>query len=390
MKPSIIRALLKLVQNNDVISFAGGTPDAKFFPLELIAELTQKVILEQGRLTLQYGETIGWTPLREQVCQYLKTSKGLDLKPENILITTGSQQGIDLLSRVFIDAGDRVAVEDPAYLGALIVFGNYGASLAPLEMDSQGLKPEAFEALIKTGKPKMIYLTPTFQNPSGRLLSEARRKQIAELCGRHNVILVEDDPYGEIDFNNIRPKTVCSFEPSGNGFYLGSFSKMSVPGIRLGFVAGPADAIAKLTMAKETLDICSSVLSQAIAAEFLKGGHLGPHIQILNKHYHNRAKVMTEALRTEAGDAFEFEEPQGGFFIWGKVRGCTDAEALFKRAVDLGVAYVPGTAFFVEPSRGINTLRMTFVAADEDRIREGVKRLAPVLRHADQVAAVTK
>jgi 2-aminoadipate transaminase len=379
MKPSIIRSLLKLVQRSEIISFAGGTPDADLFPLELFADLSRKAIMEEGRLSLQYGETQGWMPLREQISQML-AAKGIQAGPDEIVITNGSQQGIDLLSRVLLDEGDRVGVENPGYLGALIAYNNFRAKLLPLEMDADGLKPEALEAAIARGdKPKLLYLTPSFQNPSGRLLSEARRRSVAEICAAHGIVLAEDDPYGEINFG--APYTpIKAFDKGGNVVFLGSFSKIGSPGMRLGWAAGPKALIAKMVMAKESSDVCTNVLSQAIAAEFLKGGHLAPHLKKLVATYQARALTMVKALRAELGAELSLEDPKGGFFLWATLKNHSGGEALFQQAIDAGVAYVPGSAFFAEPSDGERTMRLTFCAVNEEKISEGVRRLAGVIK----------
>lgn len=382
LKPSIIRALLGLVQNPKIISFAGGTPDASLFPLELMAELSGKVILEQGRLSLQYGETQGWRPLRDALSRYLAT-KGIQANAEEILITNGSQQGIDLLSRVLLDPGDLVGVENPGYLGALITYNNYQARLLPLEMDQDGLLPEALEEALKAGKkPKLLYLTPSFQNPSGRLLSQARRLKILELCETHQILLAEDDPYGEINFGEPY-QPIKAFDKAGAVVFLGSFSKIASPGMRLGWAVGPKELIGKMVMAKESADVCTNVLSQAMAAEFLDGGHLGPHLELLIQTYASRARAMVKAVRAQLGKELEVEDPKGGFFLWGRLaEGQRGGEGLFKECLEAGIAYVPGSVFFAEPSQGEHSLRLTYCAVDEAKIEEGVARLAKVLQSA--------
>lgn len=387
MKPSVIRSLLKLVSRSEIISFAGGTPDAALFPLELFAELSRKVVLEQGRMALQYGETQGWTALREQVAAYLST-KGIPANPDNIIITGGSQQAIDLLGRVLLDPGDLVAMEDPGYLGALFTFRNYGAGIVPLPLDADGVIPAALAASLagsasassasSARPPKFLYLTPTFQNPSGRLLSSDRRREIAALAAAKDLLVVEDDPYGEIDFNGNAGKPLASLDKTGNVVYLGSFSKIGVPGLRLGWAHGPKELIARMVMAKETADVSAGVFSQALAAEFLKGGHLQPHLALLRSTYKSRALAMAGALRA-SGAPLKFDDPKGGFFIWAGLTQGLGGQALFEKAVAAGVAYVPGTAFYAEPSHGEKTLRLTFCAVNEEKIAEGVRRLAGVL-----------
>jgi 2-aminoadipate transaminase len=381
MKPSIIRSLLKLVQSPDIISFAGGTPDAALFPLEDFADLARKVILEQGSLSLQYGLTQGWVPLREQIAQYLG-GKGLRLDADQVLITNGSQQGLDLLGRVLLDEGDLVGVESPAYLGALSAFRNFRARLLPLPMDADGLLPEALEECIARGdKPKLIYLTPSFQNPSGRLLSEARRKRVAEIAAQHGIVVAEDDPYGEINFG--QPfSLIKSHDLDGNVVFFGSFSKIGSPGMRLGWAAGERALISKMVLAKESADVCTNVLSQAIAAEFFKAGLLTPHLGRLISTYRSRAATMVRELRRELGGELEFEEPKGGFFLWARLKGLKGGEDLFRKSVAAGVAFVPGGAFFVDEADGAQSMRLTFCAVDEAKIALGVQRLAGVIRGA--------
>ncbi len=242
LQPSIIRALLKLVQSPGIISLAGGTPDSNLFDLDLYGSLADQAARGQGRLSLQYGETQGWKPLREQVAAYLG-GRGVSVSPDQVLITTGSQQGIDLLARLFLDPGDGVAMEEPGYLGAISAFRSFGAEILALPLrGAEGLDPAEAEAVLaahKGKKPKLLYLTPTFQNPTGATLTPERRAQVAELAARHGMLLVEDDPYGEISFNGPPPKPLMGYDKAGNTVFLGSFSKMSVPGLRVGWAAGP-------------------------------------------------------------------------------------------------------------------------------------------------------
>jgi 2-aminoadipate transaminase len=310
-------------------------------------------------------------------------SKGIQASAEEILITNGSQQGIDLLSRVLLDPQDLVGVENPGYLGALITYNNYQARLLPLAMDQDGLLPEALEAALKAGqKPKLLYLTPSFQNPSGRLLSQARRLKILELCEKHQILLAEDDPYGEINFGEPY-QPIKAFDKGGAVVFLGSFSKIASPGMRLGWAVGPKELIAKMVMAKESADVCTNVLSQAMAAEFLDGGHLAPHLKLLVQTYAARARAMVKGIRSHLGKELEVEDPKGGFFLWGRLaQGQRGGEALFKECLEAGVAYVPGHVFFADPSQGDLCLRLTYCAVDEEKIEEGVGRLAKVLQSA--------
>jgi 2-aminoadipate transaminase len=383
LQPSIIRALLKLVQDPAVISLAGGTPDSNLFDLDRYAMLAEQAARVQGRLSLQYGETAGWKPLREQVAAYLGL-RGVQVSPDQVLITTGSQQGIDLLGRIFLDEGDCVALEEPAYLGAISLFKGMGAVLLALPLsDAEGLDPAAVDAALKawTGpKPKLLYLTPTYQNPSGACLGPARRQALIELAARHNFLIIEDDPYAEISFDGPPPKPLLGCDQGGHTVFLGSFSKMSVPGLRVGFAVGPQALIQKLTVAKESADVCSSVLAQAVAAEFLAGGHLQATLPKLKSAYQARRDVLYEALQAELPAGSAMVKPAGGFFIWARLPEGFDTLASFQTAIDAKVAYVPGAVFYTRQGQGLNTVRFSFCAVEESKLREGARRLGQVLR----------
>ena len=382
LKPSIIRALLKLVQRGEVVSLAGGTPDSQLFDLDLYAEISRQAVLEHGRLALQYGETQGWLALREGVADYL-AGRGLKLGADQVLITTGSQQAIDLLGRLFLDPGDAVAMEEPGYLGAIINFRTYGAQILPLPLRGpEGLDPAEVDAALSTwkgGRPKFLYLTPTYQNPSGANLGPERRKALAEVAAKHGLLLVEDDPYAEISFEGPPPQPICALAPEGQSVYLGSFSKMAVPGLRLGWIAGPPELIAKLTLSKESADVCSSVLAQAIAAAVLKGGHLAAALPKLRAAYRARRDTLQTALQACLPGGSKVWPNQGGFFLWAELPKEYDASALFNRAVEQGVAYVPGAVFYSAEGRGLNTMRLSYCAVAEDKLKLGAERLGKVL-----------
>lgn len=382
-QPSIIRALLKLVQDPATISLAGGTPDSNLFDLDRYAALAEQAARRHGRSSLQYGETQGSLGLREQVAAYLQ-GRGWSVDPGDILITTGSQQGIDLLARVLLDPGDRVALEEPGYLGAIIAFRNLGAEILPLPLDGiDGLDVERARGILRAAPraPKLCYLTPTFQNPSGACLTPARRRALADLARERDLLLVEDDPYGEISFDGPPPRPLAAEAP-GQSVFLGSFSKMSVPGLRIGFAVGPTALVQKLILAKESSDICSSVLSQAILTDFLKGGHLQATLPGLVAAYRARRDALLEALRAELPAGTRVFQPSGGFFIWAELPEGLDSQALFQRAIDAKVAYVPGAVFYAREGAGRRTLRLSFCAVEEPKLREGARRLGAVLRAA--------
>jgi 2-aminoadipate transaminase len=383
LQPSIIRALLKLVQSPGIISLAGGTPDSNLFDLDLYARLAEQAARGQGRLSLQYGETQGWLPLREQVAAYM-AGRGVALGPDQVLITTGSQQGIDLLARLFLDAGDCVAMEEPGYLGAITAFRAFGAQILPLPLrGAEGLDPAEAEAALAAHKgpqPKLLYLTPTYQNPTGATLTPERRAKIAELAARHGMLLVEDDPYGEISFDGPPPKPLMAYDGGGNTVFLGSFSKMSVPGLRVGWLAGPAALVQKLVVAKESADVCSSVLAQSIAALFLEGGHLKTTLPRLISAYHARRDALAGALRQHLPQGAQLRVPAGGFFLWADLAPGVDTQACFQEAIDAGVAYVPGAVFHSTEGAGRNTLRLSFCAVEEAKLLLGAERLGKILR----------
>ena len=385
MKPSVIRALLKLVQQGDIISFAGGTPDADLFPTDLLAEISSRVIRENGRFSLQYGETVGWMPLREAVAAELN-SKGIRCGSENILITTGSQQGIFLSGLVLLDPGDAVVVEEPSYLGGLQAYRNFSASFVPVPCGAEGLDPAALEEALAAApsRPRMLYCIPTFQNPGGSTIPEARRPAILEVARRHGLVVVEDNPYGELNFSGGAIRPLKAFDEDGRVVYLGSFSKIGSPGMRLGWVCAAPEIIARMTMAKETTDVCTDVLSQAIAAEFLKGGHLARHVARLVSTYQGRRDAMLKAMDEFFPPEATYNRPQGGFFVWAGLPGGFNTVELFEKAIQAKVAYVVGSAFHTREGQGLNTLRLTFCTVDEAKIREGIRRLAGVFKEALQ------
>lgn len=383
MKPSIIRALLKLVQQSDIISFAGGTPDAELFPRDLLANIASRVILEQGKLSLQYGETIGWRPFREAVADYLK-AQGIACTPDNILITTGSQQGLYLSGLTLLNPGDGVVVEEPSYLGGLLSFQNFLAEFLPAACGPNGLNPDEVDQKIAQAprKPKLIYTIPTFQNPGGSTMPEVERAKLVEVARKHNLLVIEDNPYGELNFTGKTIKPLKSFDIDGRVIYLGSFSKIASPGMRLGWVCADPALVTQMATAKETIDVCTDVLSQSIAAEFLKGGHIHTHIQKLIGTYQKRRDVMLEAIKTYFPAEVWYNKPLGGFFVWAGLPEGYNTVKLFERAVAAKVAYVVGTAFYTGENKGLNTLRLTYCAVDEAKIKEGIRRLGDVFKQA--------
>ncbi len=383
MKPSVIRALLKLVQQSDIISFAGGTPDAELFPRDLLADIASRVIREQGRLSLQYGETIGWKPFREQVAHYL-ASQGIDCTYENILITTGSQQGLYLSGLTLMNPGDSVMVEEPSYLGGLLAFKNFSANFIPVPCGEKGMDPADVDKALSSAypKPRLLYTIPTFQNPAGSTMPEMQRAQLIEIARNHDLLIIEDNPYGELNFTGKPIKSIKSFDKDGRVIYLGSFSKIASPGMRLGWVCADPDLVGRMATAKETADVCTDVLSQTIAAEFFRSGHLKDHLDKLIGTYQKRRDAMLAAIKEYFPKEIRYNHPLGGFFVWAELPEGLNAVTLFEKAVAAKVAYVVGTAFYTKEGQGLNTLRLTYCAVDEERIREGIQRLGKVFKEA--------
>ena len=388
VETSAIRELFKLLGKPGIISFAGGFPDSAMFDVEGISAATNKALQENAGLALQYGATEGFGPLREQLAAFMATKGAKDVYADNLIVTTGSQQALDLLGKCMISPGDKVIVEGPTFLATIQCFRLYGAEVISAPVDSQGVMVDELEKLIAEHKPKLVYLIPTFGNPSGATLSLERRKRVLELAVQYKTLLVEDDPYGDLYFDAPPPASLLalSSEVLGSREWLahcGSLSKVLSPGLRIGWLIANAELLAKAVMCKQFSDAHTSTFAQATAAQYLLAGHMPGTLAKVRKVYASRAKAMMDALRTELGDAVEFTEPQGGLFLWVKLTGkngkLADANVLAKKAIEEGVAFVPGAPFFSQ-NPNVSTLRLSFATADEDKIREGVARLAKAMQ----------
>ena len=387
VETSAIRELFKLLGKPGIISFAGGFPDSALFDVDGIREASLAALAQEPGAALQYGATEGYGPLREQIAGFMN-SKGATLAPEQLIVTTGSQQALDLLGKTLVGPGDKVIVEGPTFLATIQCFRLYGAELISAPLDEEGVDVDRLEQLIVEHRPKFVYLIPTFGNPSGRLLGLARRRRLLELAVQHNTILVEDDPYGDLYFGEAPPPSLLALSPSVPGsadllVHCGSLSKVLSPGLRVGWMVAPAELLAKATMCKQFSDANTSTFAQAVAAQYLKSGRMPETLANVRRVYAERAKAMSEALRQNLGQQVAFVEPQGGLFIWARLTGAdggpTDGAAFSKRAVEQGVAFVPGAPFFAShPDHA--TFRMSFATAGLDKIEEGVGRLVKALR----------
>jgi len=391
MSGSAIRELLKLTEKPDIISFGGGMPAPDVFPVEAFKEACQRVLTEQGAQALQYGATEGYFPLREMIARH--TSRyGIGVNPENILVTSGSQQALDLIGKVFINRGDRILVESPTYLGALQAWNAYGAEYVTVPMDKDGMMTDALEQALRVG-PKFIYVLPNFQNPTGYTLSLERRQKLVELAEAYGVPIIEDDPYGQLRYegehlpsvveidNNYRCNNGTSY--CGNVIYLSTFSKILAPGIRLAWVVAPPEVVRKLTQAKQGADLHTSSLSQIIAHEVSKGGFLDQHIRLIRKVYQERRNVMLASLDRSFPSGCDWTHPQGGLFLWASIPEPLNSVKVLEQAIEDKVAFVPGYSFFPNGG-GENTMRLNFSYASPENIQTGIARLGRVIEKSIQ------
>ncbi len=398
VETSAIRELFKLLGKPGIISFAGGFPDSAMFDVAGIKEAADKALTEDPGSALQYGATEGYEPLRQQLAQFMAKKEsdagiaGVTVQPQELIVTTGSQQALDLLGKTMISPSDKVIVEGPTFLATIQCFRLYGADLVSAPVDANGVDTEALEKLIVEHKPKFVYLIPTFGNPTGALLSLERRKKVLALAVKHQVLVVEDDPYGDLYFNVAPPPSILSLSKDVPGSrewiaHCGSMSKVLSPGLRVGWMIAQPELLAKATMCKQFSDAHTSTFAQATAAQYLKAGRMPATLANVRKVYGERARVMGEALKRELGDAVEFTQPQGGLFFWARLTGkggkIKDAGEFAKRAIEQGVAFVPGAPFYAAKP-DLATFRLSFATADVGKIEEGVGRLGRAIDSSRQ------
>ena len=375
IQSSAIREILKVTERPEVISFAGGLPSPLTFPIEAMTTALTRVLSSNGREALQYSTTEGYAPLREWIAARIGTPDA-PVSADDVLIVSGSQQGLDLLAKALIDPGDRVLVETPTYLGALQSFSLFAPSYVSVASDADGLLPDALDENMRGAK--FLYCLPNFQNPTGRLLPAERRRRLAEKARELDLLILEDDPYGALSYDGETPPSIRSLAPERT-VYMGSFSKVLAPGLRLGYVIAPQALRGKLVQAKQATDLHTATLSQMAVHEVVKDGFLDRHIPTIRALYKAQCAAMLDALARHMPDGVRWNAPRGGMFLWVELPRGIDASAILARAIELNVAFVPGAPFYAaQPA--IESFRLAFVTVPPARIEEGVERLAGVIR----------
>ncbi|GGY31598.1 aminotransferase-like domain-containing protein [Pseudoduganella albidiflava] len=374
LQSSFIREILKITQQPEIISFAGGLPSPATFPVEEMKAAFDKVLSTTGKTALQYGPTDGYMPLRQWIADSL-SKDGAKIVPEQVLMVSGSQQALDLLGKVLIDEGSRVLVETPSYLGALQAFSVYRPEFTSVATDDDGLVPASIEPVAQGAR--LLYSLPNFQNPTGRTLSIARRQELVETCARLGLPLIEDDPYGALSYKGEPLPKMVAMNPDGV-IYMGSFSKVLTPGIRLGYVVAPLPLVRRLELAKQAADLHTAQLTQMVVHEVIKDGFLDRHIPTIRELYGNQCQAMLDAMAEHFPAGATWTKPQGGMFIWVTLPKHINAMELLDEAIKHKVAFVPGAPFYANEPEA-HTLRLSFVTVPPERIRQGIAILGKLI-----------
>lgn len=384
LKASEIRELLKLTQQPDIISFAGGLPNPESFPVDTIKKIIDSLLETEGARILQYGSTEGVNSFRDALSEMMRNKYGVSVTKDNILVTAGSQQALYLLAKIFINPGDKVIIEAPTYIGILTAFQSYKPEYKEIEMDDDGMRTDLLEETLRSmrkegDKPKMIYTIPTFQNPAGVTMSLDRRKHLIELSEDYDVLIVEDDPYGELRYSGEPLPLLKSLDRNHNVIYLGTFSKILSPGFRMAHLIAHEEIIHKAVLAKQGIDLCTNTVGQFVAREYISRGYLENHIPKIIELYKRKRDLMLDMLEDHFPDGVKWTKPDGGMFLWVTLPDGMDAEKMFHRAIQHKVAYVIGSAFFPRRNHK-NTMRLNFTYPTDEQIKEGVVRLSKVIR----------
>ena len=387
VETSAIRELFKLLGKPGIISFAGGFPDSAMFDVQGIREASERALRDEPGAALQYGATEGHNPLREQLAAFMQSKGVAGLRADELIVTTGSQQALDLVGKTLLDPQDTVLVESPTFLATIQCFRLYGPTVMGVPVDVDGVDVDALEHMIQQHRPKLVYLVPTFGNPSGAMTSLQRRLRVLELAVKYQTVVVEDDPYGDLYFADAPPPSLLALSaqvPDSRDWlvHCGSLSKVLSPGLRIGWMVAPPALLARATMCKQFSDAHTSTFAQATAAQYLQAGRMPATLQNVRQVYASRARAMCQALQQHLGEGLSFHAPQGGLFVWAKLTGktgfTTDGNLLAKRAIEKGVAFVPGAPFFADNPDNA-TIRLSFATADESKIAEGIERLGQAL-----------
>ena len=383
MRKSVIRELLKVTQDPEIISFAGGLPNPKSFPIEDLEGVVESVLKNYGKNALQYGTTQGLKDLREIIAER-SYKDGIDVIPDDIIITSGSQQSLDTVGKMFLNPGDTAIVGLPTYLGGINAFRSYESNLTGIPLDKDGMMVDVLEDTVKKMLkedviPKFIYVVPTFQNPAGVIMPESRRKKLIDIANEYDLIIVEDDPYGKLTYDVPHVKPVKAFDDVGRVIYISTFSKILSPGFRLAWNISSPDLCRKMIICKQALDLCTSTFTQFIACEFMRLGSLDLHIMKICEMYKPKRDIMIKAMEKYFPEGYVCYKPKGGMFAWATLPEGIDTEILFLDSIKQKVAYVHGKAFFVDGG-GARSMRLNFSYSTNEQLEEGIKRLGNVIK----------
>lgn len=377
---SEIREILKVTENPEIISFAGGLPAPELFPVEELKRACEEVLSNQGEAALQYSTTEGYIPLRKAICDRMK-NLGINAQFDNIIITSGSQQGLDLSGKVFIDEDDVIICESPTYLAAIKAFKTFIPKFKEVPMDDDGMIMEDLEEVLKSNpNAKFIYTIPDFQNPTGRTMSLERRKRLIELANKYDIAVIEDNPYGEVRFAGEFIPPVKHFDTEGRVIYLSTFSKILCPGFRIGWICADQEVIKRYIPFKQSTDLHTDIFAQMVTARYIEMFNIDEHIKKIKETYRHRRELMIDCIKREFPEDVKYTLPEGGLFVWVELPKYIKSKKVFERALENNVAFVPGDSFF--PNGGcMNTLRLNYSNMPDERIIEGIRRLGLVLKN---------
>jgi 2-aminoadipate transaminase len=383
MRKSVIRELLKVAQDPEIISFAGGLPNPDSFPIDTLNDIIETVMRTNGKKALQYGTTKGVPELREHIAERAQKDGIKDITGENVLIVSGSQQALDTVGKIFLNPGDVAIVGLPTYLGGINAFRSYESNLEGIPLDKDGLRVDLLEEKLNELKknditPKFIYVVPTFQNPAGVVMPEKRRKHLVDIANEFDLVIIEDDPYGKLRYDSDHIKPIKAFDDEGRVIYMSTFSKILSPGFRLAWTIASEELTRKMVICKQALDLCTNTFTQFIANEFIRQGALDLHIMKICQMYKPKRDVMIESIQRYFPEGYECNKPHGGMFAWVTLPQGIDTEIMFLDAIKNKVAYVHGKAFHVD-GKGERSLRLNFSYSSDERIEEGIKRLGIVI-----------